>query len=419
MAGIHIIGAGLAGLAAAVRLAGAQADVTVHEGTGHPGGRCRSYHDFATDLVIDNGNHLLLTGNSAAFDYARAIGSESLLVGPDTAEFNFFDLATRKGWRISINDGPIPWWVLDAQRRVPGTSVSEYFALAKLLWAGRERTIGEVIDCAGPLYERLVQPLLVAALNIDPREGSAALAGAVIRATLAAGGKACRPRIAADGLGKAFVEPAIRQLQERGATVRFTHELRALRFAEGRVAALDFGAEAIELAPGDAVVLAVPAYAAAGLVPGLVTPTTFRAILNAHFRVDSHAIAPMTGVLGGTAEWIFAFPGRVSVTTSNADRFMGEPREALAKSIWEEVCAVTGLAGDLPRWQIVRERRATFAATPQEDAKRPGARTAWSNLVLAGDWTATGLPATIEGAIRSGYRAAELVTQTMSNRTAQ
>jgi len=65
----------------------------------------------------------------------------------------------------------------------------------------------------------------------------------------------------------------------------------------------------------------------------------------------------------------------------------------------------------MPPWQIVRERRATFAATPAENAKRPGAATAWSNLVLAGDWTATGLPATIEGAIRSGNRAADLLSR--------
>ena len=63
----------------------------------------------------------------------------------------------------------------------------------------------------------------------------------------------------------------------------------------------------------------------------------------------------------------------------------------------------------MPPWQIVRERRATFAATPAEDAKRPGAKTAWRNLFLAGDWTQTGLPATIEGAIRSGNRAADLL----------
>ena len=85
------------------------------------------------------------------------------------------------------------------------------------------------------------------------------------------------------------------------------------------------------------------------------------------------------------------------------------PRETLAEKIWDEVAAVAGLPKALPPWQIVRERRATFAATPAENAKRPTAKTAWSNLVLAGDWTRTGLPATIEGAIRSGNRAADLV----------
>jgi uncharacterized protein with NAD-binding domain and iron-sulfur cluster len=211
-------------------------------------------------------------------------------------------------------------------------------------------------------------------------------------------------------LGKALVEPAVRHLAQRGATVRFSHDLRALRLAENRVAALEFAGETVELAPADAVVLAVPPYAAAPLVPGLTVPSAFRAILNTHFRVDAMAnIVPMTGVLNATAEWIFAFPGRISVTTSNADRFMNEPRETLARTIWDEVCAVTGIAGELPRWQIVRERRATFESTPEQNARRPGPQTRWSNLLLAGDWTATGLPATIESAIRSGYRAAGLV----------
>jgi len=108
-------------------------------------------------------------------------------------------------------------------------------------------------------------------------------------------------------------------------------------------------------------------------------------------------------------EWIFAFSGRLAVTISAGDRLVDRPREELAKAIWAEVASVTGLPAELTPWQIVRERRATFAATPAQDLKRPGAETAWRNLVLAGDWTNTGLPATIEGAIRSGNRAAELV----------
>jgi hypothetical protein len=117
----------------------------------------------------------------------------------------------------------------------------------------------------------------------------------------------------------------------------------------------------------------------------------------------------MLGVINATTEWIFAFPDRLSVTISNADRLMDVPRPMLAQTIWQEVSRATGIAAGLPPWQIVRERRATFAATPEENAKRPAARTQWDNLVLAGDWTATGLPATLESAVRSGNRAAEVV----------
>jgi uncharacterized protein with NAD-binding domain and iron-sulfur cluster len=92
-------------------------------------------------------------------------------------------------------------------------------------------------------------------------------------------------------------------------------------------------------------------------------------------------------VVNGTVEWLFAFPDRLSVTISAADRLLDVTRETLARQIWEEVAAIARLPNLLPPWQIVRERRATFAATPAENAKRPGAQTAWSNLFLAGDWT--------------------------------
>jgi hypothetical protein len=292
---------------------------------------------------------------------------------------------------------------------VPGTRPFDYLRLARLLVAP-DRPIADIIDCAGPLYDRLLAPLLVAALNTDPREGSAALAGAVVRETLARGGTACRPRIAREGLGTVFVEPAIAYLEKARATVRLGHELRALRFDGQSVAELDFGTDRLAVPPGDAVILAVPSFAATALVPGLTAPTAFRAILNTHFRAEAPAGQPsMIGVLNGTSEWVFSFPGRISVTTSNADRFMNEPREKLADVIWREVCTVTGLFGACPAWQIVRERRATFASTPEQNARRPGPTTGWRNLFLAGDWTATGLPATIESAIRSGDCAADLV----------
>jgi squalene-associated FAD-dependent desaturase len=413
MAGtVHIIGAGLAGLSAALKLTARGTRVVVHEATAFPGGRCRSYHDAAVGMTIDNGNHLLLSGNHAARDYLRGIGAEHRLVGPPAAQFSFVDLKSRERWMLRFNDGRLPLWVFDRRCRAPGTQPLDYLPMARLLWPHRGKTVGEVIACEGPVYRRLVEPLLLAALNIDPPQGAARLAAAIVHGTLAAGGRACRPLIAREGLGSTLVEPALANLKQRNAVVRLEHQLRAMPLAGDRVAALEFGGETVALAADDAVILAVPPYAASSLVRGLTVPTEFRAIVNAHFRIEPPPeLPPILGVINGTVEWIFAFPGRVSVTISAGDRLLDTPREQLAKTIWDEIATLTGLAAALPPWQIVRERRATFAATPDQDARRPGAATQWRNLVLAGDWTDTGLPATIEGAIRSGNRAADLVAK--------
>jgi hydroxysqualene dehydroxylase len=407
---VHIIGAGVSGLSAAVRLANANYSVHVHEATQQAGGRCRSYFDAATNLTIDNGNHLLLSGNRDALGYARSIGTEALLVGPKRAQFAFVDLPTGQRWQLDLGESRLPLWVFDTARRVPDTRLRDYLALSPLIWAAQSKLVGKAIPCEGMLYRRLVQPLLLAALNVDPPEGSAGLAGAVVRETLLAGGQACRPLVARDGLSAVLIEPAITLLKQKGASIQFGHELREIGLSGEGIRELRFGTENVALAPQDAVVMAVPPRPAALLVPGLKTPTKFRAILNAHFRFDPPKdMPPLIGVVGGLVEWLFAFPQRLSVTISNGDRLMDMPREELAQAIWRDVCKAAGVEGELPPWQIVRERRATFESTPEQNALRPGPATAWKNLFLAGDWTDTGLPATIEGSVRSGNRAADLV----------
>jgi len=406
----HIVGAGISGLSAAVRLANANFNVNLYEATQQAGGRCRSYFDAATNLTIDNGNHLLLSGNRHALAYAKSIGSEAGLVGPKRAQFPFVDLKTGKRWQLDLGDNRLPLWVFDAARRVPDTSLSDYLALMPLIWSSPKRLVGDAIPCKGLLYQRLVQPLLLAALNVDPPEGSAGLAGAIVRETLLAGGQACRPLIAREGLSAVLVEPAIKLLQGKGADIRFGYELRGLGSAAERVSELKFGEESVALAPLDVVVLAVPPRPAASLLPGLKTPSEFRAIVNAHFRFEPPKdTPPILGVVGGLVEWLFAFPQRLSITISGADRLVDRPREELAQAIWRDICQAAGITAEMPPWQIVRERRATFAATPEQNALRPGASTAFKNLFLAGDWTDTGLPATIEGSVRSGDRAADLV----------
>ena len=114
-------------------------------------------------------------------------------------------------------------------------------------------------------------------------------------------------------------------------------------------------------------------------------------------------------MVGGTAEWVFVKRGHVSVTISAANRMVDRAAEAIARAVWPDVPAALRPAGPMPPWRVVKERRATIAATAEQERRRPGRARDLANLVLAGDWTATGLPATIEGAIRSGRTAAEVL----------
>lgn len=408
---VHIVGAGLAGLAAATRLAEKGRRVAVHEAARMAGGRCRSYFDQQLGLTIDNGNHLLLSCNHAALAYLHRIGAPDALDGPDDCVFDFCDLSTSERWRLRPNMGRAPWWILSRDRRVPGTKATDYLSGFKLLSAGAEATIAQALPARDALWKRLWRPVLVSALNTPPDVASAKLAAAVVMESLGAGGAAARPRVPRHGLGPAFVDPALDFLAFRNVDVRFGARLRTMTFDGDRVSALDFGETRVAIGDEDRVVLAVPAWSALELVPGLKAPDEHRAIVNAHYAIAPPAGMPLlTGVVGGLTEWLFAFPDRLSVTISAADELIDEQRESLVEDIWREVATVARLdVARMPPARIVKEKRATFSATPTQDALRPDAQTRWRNLVLAGDWTQTGLPATIEGAIRSGERAVEVV----------
>ncbi len=404
---VHVIGAGLAGLSAATECVAAGAPVVVYDGARQAGGRCRSYYDASLGLTIDNGNHFVAAGNHAVNAYLARIGATDRLAGEAEARFDFIDLRDRRRWTLRPNAGRVPWWIFSAGRRVPGTAPGDYLRLAALLRASVDATLGDVVPTTGPLWDRLLDTFFRSALNTPPERGSARLAGAIVRETLLAGGDACRPRYAMPTLAAAFVDPALKWLADQGGAVRLATRVRALDFADGRVTGLRLGDETVGVGADDRVILAVPPWIAADLLPGLTVPDTFHAIVNAHFAVAPPPGVPgILAVLGGTAEWLVAHPDRISVTVSAADDLATVDRGTIAARLWADIQAAYGLTAAMPPFQIIKEARATFAATPEQDARRPGAATGCANLFLAGDWTATGLPATIEGAIRSGATAA-------------
>ena len=408
---VHIVGGGLAGLAAAVELAAAGRPVSLYEQAGQAGGRCRSFFDETLQRTIDNGNHLVLSGNTSLMRYLRRIGAEDRLSGPAQAAFPFVDLQTGERWTVRPGAGVFPWWLLSAERRIPGTRFRDYLGAIRLALAGPDRTVADCLDDGSALYRRFWEPLAVSVLNTAPSEGSANLLWPVLKETFGRGEAACRPRMATRGLADTLVDPALAFLRGRQADVRFHARLREVETDGERVRRLGFatgGESHVDLGDDDAVILAVPPWAAAGFRSGLQVPQGSRAIVNAHFRLSRPvSSAGIVGLIGASAHWIFTRDDVASVTISAADDLAVEGNEAIALRLWPEVRQALQLSEEaLPPWRVIKEKRATFAQTPAEVRRRPGCVTTLKNLFLAGDWTATGLPATIEGSVRSGHTAA-------------
>jgi squalene-associated FAD-dependent desaturase len=414
---VHVVGLGLAGLSAALRLAARGRRVRLWEAAGHAGGRCRSFDDARLGRRIDNGNHLVLSGNRAVFDYLRLAGAPDALRPAPAAAFPFVDLASGARWSVRMNRGPLPWWVAAQGRRIPGTRPADYASAFALLRAGRGDTVAEAVRARGPLWRGFWEPLTLAVLNMPPERASARLLGRVMLETFARGAAAARPVFAPKGLGAALVEPALARLRELGAEPRFNRPLRAIERADGRAAALVFPGETVTLGPADVVVLALPPSRLRRALPELDPPRDDCAILNAHFVVEDPAMGgapPLIGVLGGQAQWIFTRGDVASVTVSAADALglLERDRQALAAGLWAETRRALRLQAARPAAaRILVERRATFDQSPAGVARRPQPRSPLTNVFLAGDAVDTGLPATIEGALRSGETAAGLAAR--------
>lgn len=415
---VFIIGAGLSGLAATARLVEEGVNVSVYDAAGHAGGRCRSFYDRTLDRTIDNGNHLIMSGNRHALRYLDRIGSTNALTGPPFAQYPFVDIGTNERWVVRINDGFIPFWIFDKQWRVPGSKLMDYLKAGKIVFAGANKTVADAVDKSNILYARFWEPLTLAALNATPDAGQAKLLWSVIRETFALGGTMARPLVAKQGLGPAFIDPAVSYIRERGGEIHFNHRLRSLRIENGRVTGLDFPEGMATVGESDEVILAVPPSRLKQLMPEVDPPADDASILNVHYRTSApnpaRALgpAPFIGVLSSDAQWIFVRDDVISITVS-ASHAIGMddvPNTDVVEKLWRETQAALDL-GDAPydAVRVIRERRATPDQSPAGAAKRVKAETAYANLTLAGDHTDTGVPATIEGAIRSGDKAAGIV----------
>ncbi len=324
---VHVIGAGFSGLSAAVHLAATpNADIIVHESAAQAGGRRRSFYDDATAMTIDSGCDLVLSSWRSALAAIEAIGARAQWREVAPGGIAFADMASGERWTLRPNGGPVPWWIFDPRRRAPRTRVKDYWPAARLLLrAPATALLRDYAPSGGPAAERLWRPFALATLNTDLDRASARLAGAALRETLRGG---ARPLMPVHGLARAFVEPALKTLRRRGVAIRFERRLAALEFQGEHVAGLEFEHDRIDLAPGDAVILATPPQVAAALAPGLSAPQEFNGAISAHFAISPPPGAPpILGIVNGAFHWMFCGEGRISVAIKDAEASMATPRE--------------------------------------------------------------------------------------------
>lgn len=418
----HIIGAGLSGLAAAARLVERGHAVTIYDSAGQAGGRCRSFYDKHLERDIDNGNHLIMSGNKSALAYLERIGSVDPLTGPPFALYPFVDVATGQRWTVRINEGPIPFWVFDSQWRVPDTGVMDYVKAAAIALANSEKTVADIVDKKSVLFKRFWEPLTLAVLNTTPEIGQANLLWRVIRETFLLGGQASTPLVAKKGLGPAFIDPALAFIKQKSGVVRLNARLRSAVMEGGAIAALNFADECVTLEEDDHVIFALPPSRLKQIMPEFDPPADDASILNVHYRlntpVPTEALGdgPFIGMISSDGQWAFVRDDVISITTSASNAIGADdvPNAEIVEKIWRETQIALDL-GPVPydRVRVIREKRATPDQSPDGVRMRLKAETGYRNLILAGDHTDTGVPATIEGSIRSGGKAADLILSRM------
>jgi phytoene dehydrogenase-like protein len=399
---LHVVGAGVAGLAAALKAARAGRRVVLHEATGQAGGRARTVTP-ADGFHHDNGTHVLLTANRRALALITSSGARDAWIEPEPDGLPVYD--ARNGRLARVGLSPTSW--LKPSLRPEGLGLADVLRLGAMALPGRDRPILAAIG-PRPIMDSLVEPLTVAVLNTPVAVASAKRLGRALRRVAMPGG--ARLLVAVNGLGPDLIAPALEALRRTGAEIRTGARLRAIEVENGRAVALAFGPERVALAPRDAVVLALPPAEVKRLLPSLPVPDAFEPIINAHFQVRGPQRPRFVGLRGALSQWALARPDHVSVTVSAAGEAADEDPDVLLARIWSEIAPAFAAAGvAIERHgeaRVVKEKRATIrqAAGPlPQPPVRPLA-----NLALAGDWLGD-LPATIESAVMAGEKAAGLV----------
>lgn len=444
---VVVAGAGLSGLAAGVFLSRRGIPVVVCEQKPFAGGRAYSFVDPRSGETVDNGQHVMIAAYDGTMRLLEVIGSRPLVRMQKRARFLFHH--PEKGFRAVTLPRLFP--PLNCAAGILRSSLLGMADRTRLLRAGatllrneqameadlRSLTVEEWLDRTRQSIETrrsFWEPLAIAIMNEHCNTASALLFARTIRKAFFGHWHASAFALPTVGLSRLFAEPAIDYIVRHGGHVRTACGVR-------RVIGDGVSAQGVSLDDGTvvdahAVILALPPYRVRDVLPETlladgylagVEQIPFTPILSLHlwFSEEFMGSEEIVGIIGRRIQWIFnrrsiapashgnsrnVAAGYICAVISAAQRFVELGNDELLAIALEDLRAIYGARLSPPTaFLAIREKRATFSSSPATEPLRPGPRTPLRNLFLAGDWTATGYPATIEGAILSAERSSALV----------
>ncbi len=444
---VVVIGAGFAGLSAAVRVAGAGLKVVVLEQAPRLGGRATSFTDRTTGDRLDNGQHALFGCYRETYAFLRTIGTAHLAPLDPALRLAMADAAGRQ-WTLSCPRLPAPlhllvgvmsWGALPRADRWSTLKLAPFLRDARRRGAAAaasdvpaDLTVSQWLASLGQgarVRDWLWNPLTLAALNQSPDVAGAQAFARVLGELFGPQSDASSMGIPTVPLDQLYAEPAVRYIESRGGHVH----LRTPAQMSSEAISSEISSEVVSKNGKNwattAVISAVPWHALGGLWSG-PPPDSLRPIVNRANEIGGEPIVSVTiwfdrevlaqrqvGLVGTQFHWAFGNRLRAHLVASGAGDLLRMENQALIELAERELrlCVPAARGATRVHAVVVREPRATFSVALGGPA-RPGTVTPVPGLFLAGDWTDTGLPGTIEGAVRSGHAAADAVVERLRTR---
>jgi squalene-associated FAD-dependent desaturase len=418
-----IIGGGLAGLTAASILSSKNLSVTLIESSPKLGGRTYSFKDTETDTEIDNGQHILMGCYKETLSFLKLIGAENNFYYQKNLFLKFID-RNKNQYQINAATAFYPFNLLIAILNYDVLNLSDKILFIKFLLklpllsknSLRKLTVREWLEIENQNSEIIKgfwEILCVGALNNNLESASAIVFYDALIQIFFKGNFASTIILPKYGLSESIINPASSFIKKNGVAILLSESVKEIVVKNKKVVSVKSDKNIYD--DFDFVISAIPHYALDKIIPkknlDINLELEYSTILNIHLWLKENNLSEkFYGLFDSPLHWIFVKENHINIVISDADYLVDKTKEEILKFVIEELVQYTSIKDeDINQYKIIKEKRATFVPNINILDKRPNRETPIKNLFLAGDWTNTGLPSTIESAVKSGRMAAELV----------